>query len=243
MARVRLLFLDRDGTLNRAFGSRPPNTPQEVALLPGVCDVLVRYAAKGWQTVIITNQGGIAAGYLTETQAYAVLQQTIDLLPVPVAAAYLCPHMVKAIVPEYALDCPNRKPKPGFILDALHSFGAKAEDCLLIGDAITDKQAAQAANVPFCWADRFFGRPINRGMRDSQGRWIQLRQRPNAHEEKLNLVALKNGLQIAAAFLPTERISDAIVNVETPYCDTGIAEMLLDAAREWMRWQADPNPL
>ena len=63
------------------------------------------------------------------------------------------------------------------------------------------------------------------------------------NEEKLNLVALRNGHQIATAFLPTGRISDVIVNVEAPYGNTGVAEMLLDAAREWMRWQADPNPL
>ena len=82
---VRLLFLDRDGTLNRTFGSRPPNAPHEVTLLPGVQERLEHYAAEGWQLAVITNQGGVAAGYLTEEQAHAVLQRTIDLLGVPVA--------------------------------------------------------------------------------------------------------------------------------------------------------------
>jgi D-glycero-D-manno-heptose 1,7-bisphosphate phosphatase len=232
---ARLLFLDRDGTLNRAFDGRPPNTPQEVELLAGVRDTLARYAAAGWQPVIVTNQGGVAGGYVTEAQAHAVLQRVIDLLPVPVAAAYLCPHMIHAAVPEYALDCPNRKPRPGFILDALKKFGAQAGDCLLVGDAITDQQAAQAANVPFCWADRFFGRPIERGMRDRNGEWVQLRQQPAGQEGNLELVAFKNGSRVGSVFLEqghtqdAESIGTVVVNVQDAYREAGIEEMLLDA--------------
>ena len=69
---VRLLFLDRDGTLNRTFAGRPPSTPDQVELLPGVGETLLRYVADGWQLVVVTNQGGVANGYLTEAQAYAV---------------------------------------------------------------------------------------------------------------------------------------------------------------------------
>ncbi|MBN1582753.1 MAG: HAD-IIIA family hydrolase [Anaerolineae bacterium] len=238
MMPVRLLFLDRDGTINRTFGNRPPNTPQEVELLPGVQDTLARYAAEGWQLVIVTNQGGVAAGYLTEMQAHAVLQHTIDLLPVPVAAAYLCPHMVRAAVPKYALDCPNRKPRPGFILKALDTFQANPQDCLLIGDSITDRQAAQAANVPFMWADCFFGRPIERGMRDRNGEWVQLRQQFGAQNHVLDLRAFKNGKQIGAAFLEQKRqdadaVTNVVINIEDAFRGIGIEEMLLDATKEW----------
>jgi histidinol-phosphate phosphatase family protein len=174
--RVRILFLDRDGTLNHSFGSRPPNRPEEVELLPGVASVLSEYAAQGWLIVIVSNQGGVASGYISEASARAVQQQVIELLPVPVAASYLCPHVAGGRVTEYALDCPNRKPRPGFILTALERFGACAEDCLFVGDASTDRLAAEAAGVPFCWADRFFGRPIDRGMQRPSGRWVQVCQ-------------------------------------------------------------------
>jgi D-glycero-D-manno-heptose 1,7-bisphosphate phosphatase len=173
---TRLLFLDRDGTLNASLGSRPPNDPSEVALLPNTGPVLSRCVSEGWQLVIVTNQGGVAAGYLAADQAYAVQQRVIDLLPVPVAAAYLCPHMPQGVVPAYVRDCPNRKPRPGFLLRALHAFGAQAGDCLLVGDSVTDQQAAVAAAVPFCWADRFFGRPIERGLHTCDGEWVQLRE-------------------------------------------------------------------
>jgi D-glycero-D-manno-heptose 1,7-bisphosphate phosphatase len=173
---VRILFMDRDGTLNRTAGSRPPNTPGEVELLPGVASVLEQYFADGWQLVIISNQGGVASGYVSEAEARAVQQRVVDLLPVPVAASYLCPHMLGGAVDEYAIDCPNRKPRPGFILAALEMLGARAADCLFVGDAITDEQAAKAAGVPYRWADRFFDRPIDRGLHAPGGQWVQVRE-------------------------------------------------------------------
>ncbi len=155
---ARLLFLDRDGTLNRTFGRRPPNTVDEVELLPNVRETLSGYVMEGWQLVVISNQGGVAHGYISEAQAWAIQDRVIDLLGLPVAASYLCPHRAGAQVAAYDLDCPNRKPNPGFILDALAQFGAQPQDCLMVGDLESDQQAAQAAHVPFRWADPFFNR-------------------------------------------------------------------------------------
>jgi D-glycero-D-manno-heptose 1,7-bisphosphate phosphatase len=78
---TRLLFLDRDGTLNPSIGGRPPNTPEEVSLYPDVGAVLGPYVAQGWQLVIVTNQGGVASGYITEERAQAIQQRVIELLP------------------------------------------------------------------------------------------------------------------------------------------------------------------
>jgi D-glycero-D-manno-heptose 1,7-bisphosphate phosphatase len=173
---VRLLFLDRDGTLNRIQGQRPPNRPDEVKLFPRVGEILQDYVNHGWKLIIVSNQGGVASGYMTEGQAHAIQQRVIDLLSVPIAASYLCPHMPNAAVAAYKLDCPNRKPKPGFLLTALHTFGARAGDCLFVGDSITDKEAAQSAGVPFQWADRFFERAIDRGLRTTDGQWVQIQE-------------------------------------------------------------------
>jgi len=178
--RVRILFLDRDGTLNRSLGGRPPNTLQEVELLPGVAAVLSERVEQGWLLVIVSNQGGVAGGYVSEEDVRAVQQRVVELLQVPVAASYFCPHMPGGRVTEYAIDCPNRKPRPGFILTALERFGARAEDCMFVGDSSTDRLAAQAAGVAFRWADLFFGRPIGRGMQLPDGRWVQISQAGHA---------------------------------------------------------------
>lgn len=152
----RLLFLDRDGTLNQRLGSRPPNHPGEIELLPGVTNKLQQSAAMGWRIVIVTNQGGVAFGYMTEALAHATHKAVLNALPVEVDASYLCPHHPDGTDPRYAIHCPNRKPAPGAILDALKRFGARPQDCLFVGDMETDEQAATAAGVPFRWASDFF---------------------------------------------------------------------------------------
>jgi histidinol-phosphate phosphatase family protein len=152
----RLLLLDRDGTLNRSLGNRPPNHPEEIELLPGVADRLRQFAAMGWRIVIITNQGGVAFGYMTVAQTHTTHQALLDTLPVEVDASYICPHHPDGTDPRYAIRCPNRKPAPGAILDALERFGARPQDCLFVGDMETDEQAAMAAGVPFMWAPNFF---------------------------------------------------------------------------------------
>ena len=153
----RLLFLDRDGTLNHSLVNRPPNHPSEVQLLPGVASKLHQCAAMGWRIVIITNQGGIAFGYQTERQAHATHRAVLDALPVEADASYLCPHHPDGTVARFAVTCPNRKPSPGAILDALARFGAEPPSCLFVGDHDTDRLAAEAAGVPFKWASEFFG--------------------------------------------------------------------------------------
>ncbi len=153
----RLLFLDRDGTLNRSLGRRPPNRPEEIELLPGVAAVLHRTAASGWCIVIVTNQGGVAFGYQTQAQAHATHRALLDALPVTVDASYLCPHHPEGTVTRYAIACPNRKPAPGAILDALDRFQAQPQECLFVGDQDSDRLAAEAAEVPFRWAGEFFG--------------------------------------------------------------------------------------
>jgi histidinol-phosphate phosphatase family protein len=160
---ARVLFVDRDGTLNRSMGDRPPNRPGEVELLESVALKLHHYAALGWRIVIVTNQGGVAFGYQTESQARATHQAVLDALPVEVDASYLCPHHPEGTIPRYAIACPNRKPAPGAILDALARFRARPQDCLFVGDRESDRQAAEAAAVPFAWARDFFGRaPVER---------------------------------------------------------------------------------
>jgi D-glycero-D-manno-heptose 1,7-bisphosphate phosphatase len=153
----KLLLLDRDGTINRSLDSRPPNEPAEVEILPGVARKLHHMASLGWHLAIVSNQGGVAFGYQTHRQAWATHRAVLDSLPVVIDANYLCPHHPKGTVPPYDVECPNRKPAPGALLDALARFGVEPEDSLFVGDWDSDEQAAAAAGVPFRRAWDFFG--------------------------------------------------------------------------------------
>lgn len=51
-----------------------------------------------------------------------------------------------------------RKPRPGMLLEACRAFDVSREKTVFIGDREEDAQAAEAADVGFVRADRFFGR-------------------------------------------------------------------------------------
>jgi histidinol-phosphate phosphatase family protein len=206
-----------------------------VALLPNVNPVLSRYVADGWQLVIVTNQGGVASGYITLEQACAVQRRVIALLAVPVVAAYLCPHMPNAPLAEYALNCPNRKPRPGAVLRALSAFGVHSQDALFVGDSSTDRQAARSAGVSFCWADRFFEREIDRGLRLHEKGWVQVRQRPVDGSCVLDLQATKGKDPIA--HLALKPLSDEVLMldraIEKGRVNSTVERFLIEAALEW----------
>ena len=61
----RAVFLDRDGVLNKSLGRRPPNNPEELVLFPGVPEAVARLNEAGLLTFVVTNQGGVALGYMT----------------------------------------------------------------------------------------------------------------------------------------------------------------------------------
>ena len=55
-------------------------------------------------------------------------------------AFYVCPH-------DASVNCDCRKPKPGLILQAIKDFGSAKQDVVLVGDSVTDVEAAKNAGV------------------------------------------------------------------------------------------------
>jgi D-glycero-D-manno-heptose 1,7-bisphosphate phosphatase len=62
----RAVFLDRDGVLNRAFvrdgKPYPPDTLEQLEILPGVAEALAQLRAAGFLNVVVTNQPDVATG-------------------------------------------------------------------------------------------------------------------------------------------------------------------------------------
>ncbi|MCU7724564.1 HAD family phosphatase [Actinoplanes sp. KI2] len=69
----------------------------------------------------------------------------------PAVEAYLAAHglitLVTPIVGRAYADPARMKPHPGPVLDAARYLGAAPADCTLIGDSLTDIEAARAAGV------------------------------------------------------------------------------------------------
>ncbi len=127
-----ILFLDRDGTLNEEVNYL--SDPADLRLLPGVAEAIRRFNAAGWVVVIVTNQSGIARGYFTEETLNAIHQKLRTELAkdgARVDRIYVCPHH-----PDDHCAC--RKPKPTLYQRAIQDLGLSTEQCVIVGDKLTD---------------------------------------------------------------------------------------------------------
>src|SRR5688572_3743385 len=109
----RVVFLDRDGVLNRAFPeggtTRPPMSVAELELLPGVPEALARLRAAGFVLVVVTNQPDVARGKQTRAAVEEInAKMAADL---PLLDVFACYH-------DGPDKCTCRKPQPGMLLVA-----------------------------------------------------------------------------------------------------------------------------
>ena len=100
--------------------------------------------------IVVTNQSGIARGYLTEDELLTVHTEMLRLLALEgatVDALYYCPHLPEATVPEYGIRCDCRKPGPAMLLRAANQWNIDLPQSFLVGDSPRDIEAAHSAGV------------------------------------------------------------------------------------------------
>lgn len=138
-SKKRAVFLDRDGTI--AYDVPYCSSPETFQLVSGVGEVLSLFRRYGLMLVIVTNQSGIGRGYFTERDlgrihdkmSWDLGQQGISL-----DGIFYCPHH-----PDEGCEC--RKPSPGLLLKASCDLEIDLSKSFMIGDQISDIQAAKAA--------------------------------------------------------------------------------------------------
>jgi len=134
------VFLDRDGVINE---NRTDYVKawDEVCFLPGVFSALARLATSSFRIVLITNQSPIGRGILTAAQVEAINRRLVEEIGARdgrIDAVYYCPHH-----PDEGCAC--RKPQPGLLHQAAQDLGLDLAHSYLIGDAMSDIEAALAA--------------------------------------------------------------------------------------------------
>lgn len=135
------MFLDRDGTIIEEKGFL--DDPSGVRVLPTVVDALRLLDARGFATVVVSNQSGVARGYFADAAVQAVNDEIARRLAgdgVAIDAWYWCSH--------YDEDCDCRKPAPGLVKRALAEHGFVLNDGAVIGDRGSDIALGHAVGVP-----------------------------------------------------------------------------------------------
>lgn len=143
---ARAVFLDRDGTL--VHPRHYPARPDELVLYDGIGPELRALQRAGFKLVVVTNQSGIAHGYLTEAQLvrlHAHLTGQLAQLGVRLDAIYHCPHHPDAAIPALAVACDCRKPRPGMLLAAATNLNLDLAASWLVGDILDDIEAGNRA--------------------------------------------------------------------------------------------------
>ena len=141
MTRDRIVFLDRDGTVN--VEQNYLSSVEGMELLPGAAEGIRMLNRLGCPVVIVSNQTVVGRGDCSLETLGAIDRRMTELLANEGAAVdgiYYCPHL-----PDDACTC--RKPKIGLLETAARVLAVDLAGSFLVGDKCSDIQAGLTAGA------------------------------------------------------------------------------------------------
>jgi D-glycero-D-manno-heptose 1,7-bisphosphate phosphatase len=133
----RGLLLDRDDTIMADVG--PCFDPNRVQVLPGIASLIALASANEVVVAVVTNQPWVARGMVTLADVDRVHAYIRSRFPA-ICAFYVCPH-------DRGDKCLCRKPMPGLVTRALSELRLDPRRTVMIGDKLTDVEAAHRAGI------------------------------------------------------------------------------------------------
>jgi len=140
VAPMKLIILDRDGTINEDRDDFV-KSPDEWVPIAGSLEAIARLNHAGWHTVVATNQSGIARGLFdlaTMNAIHAKMNRALAAVGGRIDAVFFCPHG-----PDDGCSC--RKPRPGMLQTIGERYGVAMHETYAVGDSLRDLEAAVAA--------------------------------------------------------------------------------------------------
>ncbi|MCG2711864.1 MAG: D-glycero-beta-D-manno-heptose 1,7-bisphosphate 7-phosphatase [Candidatus Omnitrophica bacterium] len=129
----KVIFLDRDGVINRDR-SDYVRSWTEFDFLPNVFTALRRLTELGYKIIIISNQAGIAKGLYTEASLAEMTEKMLERIrrnSASIHAVHYCNHRDED-------NCSCRKPKTGLFKQALLGKSVDLKETFYIGDSQRD---------------------------------------------------------------------------------------------------------
>jgi len=136
------IFLDRDGVI---IENRPSyiRSWADVEIFPQALEALAQINRSRYKIVIVTNQSAVGRGIISLEQAQSVNNRLLEVVRDAggrIDGIFMCPHAPQD-------ECHCRKPKPGLLLQAAHQMHLDLSQSIMIGDALSDLLAGQAAGI------------------------------------------------------------------------------------------------
>ena len=138
------IFLDRDGVI---VENRPSyiRSWSDVSIFSQALDALARIHASLYKIVIVTNQSAVGRGIIPFEAAQDINRRLVEAVEQAggrIDGVFMCPH-----APGDQCGC--RKPKPGLLFMAAQTLALDLSQSMMIGDALSDLLAGQAAGIPY----------------------------------------------------------------------------------------------
>lgn len=142
-ARSQAVFFDRDGVVNVSPGLGYVIRWEDFRFFPGIIEALRLCKARGYKTVLVTNQQGVGKGLMTRAaldHIHERMQQELARQEAAFDSIQVCPHLEGT--------CCCRKPSPQMIFEARDRLDLNLGRSWLVGDQDRDIQMAANAGVP-----------------------------------------------------------------------------------------------
>lgn len=142
--KTRLVLIDRDGVINVEKESGYVESPGELIIYPRALEAFALLRAHGFTCAIVTNQSVVGRGRITLDQLNEIhehLRHEAIAHGGDISRVYACTDH-----PDQASN--RRKPGCGMLREAIEAYGVEASHTPMIGDALTDMQAAAEAGCP-----------------------------------------------------------------------------------------------
>lgn len=162
----KVVFLDRDGTLNTEVNYL--YRKEDLELIPGTAEALKLLHEAGYKLIVLTNQAGVARGYYTEADVHALHEDFNEVLGAEGAhidAFYYCPHHPEHGIGEYKKICHCRKPETGLFEMAEKDLAEAVdkEHSFMIGDKLGDTEAGHNYGIRSILVGSGYGASIRAG--------------------------------------------------------------------------------
>jgi len=139
---MRVIFLDRDGVINKYPGDKLYVTSlRKFKFLPRAKKAIVLLSKNGFKIFVVSNQAGVGKGtYSQKTLDAITVKMLVDIEKAGgrIDQVYYCTHRKET-------GCLCRKPKPGLLKQASREFKFNLKNSYFIGDTMRDIFTARAA--------------------------------------------------------------------------------------------------
>lgn len=140
---AKVLFIDRDGTINEEPDDHQVDSLDKVRLVAGVIPALLSLKHAGYRFVMVSNQDGLGTDAFPRSDFTRCHEHILSLLQsqgIVFDEIFVCPH-------TDADGCDCRKPRTGLLTRFLAKTALDLRSSAVIGDRDTDMQLARNIGV------------------------------------------------------------------------------------------------